>query len=301
MGLEDIGPVFDAFEQYRTHYDNGGSDYSVSELISPPRITLLQKRHWREILAKPLFIVDHIDSFDGTSMHNMFESLLKQNPKYICERRLWDKVLDRKISGCPDVVSPAEKILYDFKRTSVWKKMFGDTKKWEEQLNLYCYLLAASNRPPIEIERITVIAWWKDWQAKDRQCFADYPKEKIEPIDIPLWDFWDQEKFLYDAIKLLKDNELLPDELLPECHAADMWVKDHSFAVYAEKDGKKERKARRVLNTMEAATKYCDEKTPPDGMHWVIIERPGVRMRCENYCDVKDWCNTFKTYMEGKQ
>jgi hypothetical protein len=309
MSMEDIPPLRLAFEKYRHHYDNGGANYSVTELIQPVRITLLQKRHFTEILKKPLRVSEFIDSFDGTAMHALFEKLLKDEPRFLVEKRVFTQVETewgtRKVSGCPDLIDLHTSTLWDYKKTSVWKKIFGDVKKWEEQLNIYCHLIRLCHE--IDITKIDVVGWWKDWSEKDKTYRNDpkYPDEKIERVHIPLWTPGKQQKFLYDTTRVLALHEGIPDEELPFCSPDDMWERGGGYAVMPftiKPRRKRGLKAARVLPTREAAEEWMNENgPPPDNIDWVLEERKGQRLRCENYCDVKDWCSQYKEWKHGKK
>lgn len=309
MSVVDIPPVRDAISEYtKFNYSNMGSDYSVTDLIKPPRITLLSKRY-SNILpeSNP---DDVISSFIGSAIHAYFERWLwryqnrhidKHN--YLVERRLWDKFLGRKISGQFDVW--LDGILYDFKCTTVWKAIFGDQIDWERQLNLYAMLLSLLN-PPIPVNGLRTIVLYRDWQRFQTRGNPEYPKEQIIMYEKKLWDPGDQYTYLIERLQTLVDNEDTPDWDLPECTPEDMWSKDTVYAVYAEGD---EAKAKRLMPTKEKAQEWITKNwrkvkvkgEPAKSKSIFYIEkRPGERTRCEGYCNVRQWCTQWQDYQDEK-
>lgn len=214
------------------------------------------------------------------------------DPNYLVEKRMWDRICDRKISGKFDAIYLPN--MYDYKRTSVWKKMFGDHTAWEEQQNLYCYLCGLVG---IEITGLHIIAWYKDWD-KTRIYETGYPKDRVELIKLKRWSTEDQKAFLEYRIELQKQAEDMPDDELPPCSSKDMWEKPTKYAVYAYKNNVKGKRASRVVDTEEQANswiKWKQEQTKQK-TDYRIEFRPGSRLRCESYCSVNVWCNQYKNY-----
>ena len=301
--MEDILPIRIAFSKYRSQYDKGDADYSVSEVIRPPRITILSQRHQEEIRAKPLDINALLESFDGTATHRMFEGLLQDEPDFILERRLFVELFGRRVSGCPDMIHVPTRTLYDYKKTSVWKAILGDTSHWCEQLNTYAHLIRVNLG--LDIGQIFVLAWWKDFAERDRELSGDrrYPASKIEQIAIPLWSPEDQEQFLRRRVYDLVIAESFPDNLLPECTPEDMWIRGGGWAVMPYTGGRRGRRAARILATREEAEQWMTDNAQmrPKGVRWKLEARRGFRARCENWCVVNEWCSQYAEYVGGGQ
>ena len=293
--MHEIKPLMDALEAYKDHYDNDGSDYSVTGLIDHPRIVHLTKRHWKEIRDKPVIPVREIDSFAGTGLHDIFYEYLIHNPDYILERRSKSRLLDRVVSGCPDCYHKPTFAIYDYKKTKAWKKVFSDMKEYEQQLNLYAYLLKSEG---IVVRKLYILAWWKDFNKRESMNNPKYPRQKVEQLPIKLWTKQQQEDFIYERLGLMMDSEDLDDQDLPECSKEDMWERTSSWAVYKLAKGKRLKKASRVLYSRKDAEKWAENMMK--GLTFEIESRPGMRERCENWCSVTDYCNQYKEYMEGK-
>lgn len=297
MGMKDIKPLIDALSAYRYVYDNEGADYSGTDLIQPPRITILGKRHRKEILAREIDPKQELDSFWGTGIHHMFESNLKDNPAYICERRLHADILGKKISGCPDIILKVKNWMYDIKQTKAWKKIFSDLHEWEEQLNIYAYMYHIKR---VSIKALFIIAWWKNWEEKHTRDNPKYPREQIEEIPLRLWSPNEQKDYLYSRVQAMIDAEPFPDDQLPLCQPEDMWERASQYAVYKlYKNGKRYAKASRVMYSRQDIERWI-KKMFTKGEEYEIDVRPGGRERCENWCECASFCNQYKEYLEAK-
>lgn len=300
MSMESILPLAIAFERYRQHYDKGGADYSVTEIIQPVRITHLQKRHWPEILKRPLNVKSLLDSFDGTSTHMLFEKMLRDDPTFNCEQRVYMEILGRRVSGCPDLIHKPTRTLYDYKRCKVWKKLFNDVEHWEQQLNIYAWLIEVNYG--FSIRKIEVVAWFKDWDEHRKEESGDgrYPEAPVELMGIPLWTPERQAQFFIGRVTAVVNTEYVPDNELPECTPQEMWERGGGWAAMPYLGKRRGFKAGRVLPTRPQIEEWIENNPPSGGRKWKIEERVGSRQRCENYCDVRDWCNQYQKFIGGK-
>jgi hypothetical protein len=286
--MEQIWPVVDAFKEYTTFYSNMGADYSVTDLLKPPRLLHLMRRHRHEL---PEQTVDEIsESFAGSAVHNAFEFALRKvamkrpgGREYIVEQRLWDKFLGRKISGKFDVWCNRE--LFDFKYTKTWKYVFGDYEDWEKQLNIYSYLAFLIG---IETHTVANIMYFKNWDEHKLKT-KNYPQEKIVVVKHQHWSREVQEKFLLGRVQSMIDAEDLADEDLPFCTDKERWIKAQKWAVMVP--GKSS--AVRLLDSEDRVDSYIEwrEKNGKGLKDWYVEYRPGTYMRCAKYCPVRTWCN----------
>lgn len=305
--LSLIKPLLDAFQEHSKSYSDMGSDYSVTTLLQPPRLVQLERRYKKEIETLPTTGEDlqkALGSFRGNAIHDRFERMLYRfmanhpDSGYLIERRLWDRIRERKISGKFDCF--LDGCLYDFKTTSVWKKLFGDHKAWEEQLNAYAYLLRTTVNPPVRVNRLAIIAWYMDFQ-KTKVFERGYPKTEVEEIEISnIWAPNVQEDFLFSRIELHKENEQLADDQLTHCTKEDRWEKD---TVYAVRDPNKPDKAIRLKPSQEEAEKYIawgKKMKKPNADKWFVELRPGRRVRCEDWCKINVFCDQYQEYMQDR-
>ena len=290
LGLPDV--LFRAIQNDK--YSKGGADYSISELINPPRMTILKQRYDDQIVED---ISDKIWTLLGKAVHYILEQAREINT--LSEERLFAEIKERLASGQFDRFYANGKIM-DFKFTSAWTVVYGSRiKEWTPQLNSYAYLLRSIG---FEVNELEIVAIYKDWNVPDALQHWDYPLYESQTIPLELWSFEEQKQFLEERIELLKENENLPDDKLTPCNPEEMWESPTTYAVM--KQGRKS--AVRVFDSEEKAQELLDEK----GKGHSIEIRPGTRTRCLGkevrgrqiiYCPVREFCSQFKEYRQTNQ
>lgn len=90
-------PIVDAVAN--DDYSRGNSDISVTQLISPPRMTALVREHWDTLEED---VSDRIFSLFGKAVHTILE---RAERVAIAEQRLYMKVGDWTVSGAMDRIS----------------------------------------------------------------------------------------------------------------------------------------------------------------------------------------------------
>ncbi len=294
-----IIPLRDALFEYTRSYQNWGSDYSVTGLIRPPREIMLVNRYKKEIDAMPFThdkLVKALKSFKGTSIHNHFEYMLRRfigkhpDSQYLIERRIWDRINGRKISGKFDAF--LKYVLYDWKTTSIWKKIYGDWTDFEKQLNLYAFLLGTCGE---EVRKLIIIAWYLDWNERDMWKDPEYPRGEIEQIETSnLWLPEEQETFLYERIDAMKRNEDTKDDDLELCSETDMWAKPTTYAVI--RPGQKRAVASKDMTTRGKAAAFIKKSKADDKDKFIIKKRDGERVKCADYCQAAPFCNQYQNW-----
>ena len=271
----------------RPTYNKGGAHLSVTELISSPRIVQLKRRHWDDLEED---VSDKLFAMLGTAMHNMLEHGKADN--HVIEQRLHANVDGWDISGAIDLqrMEPDGVVVCDYKTTGAWAVM-NDKKDWEQQLNIYAWLVEKVKKTPVK--SLEIIAIIRDWSRRDAQVKEGYPEAPIKVIDVPLWSFEDRENFIKERVRLHSNASfaLETGSDLPECSPSEMWEKQTVWAV--RKTGNVRAKA--VCNTEEDAKAKLEEL----GKGYEIEVRPGERTRCANFCQVRDFCEQWKAYNNG--
>jgi len=243
----------------------------VSELIDSPLTKKLLIKYWDKIVID----VDDVvySSLFGTAWHKFLASFQKD---CMVEKRWSIKRNNIIISGQTDIYGPDTGQIIDNKTQSAWAFVFGN-KSWERQLNCYAYLIQQSGYP---VNQLWIMAYLRDWSKYEamKGRNKDYPKSKFHPIQVPLWSIDEQERYIDKRIDLHLNNK---DYV---CSSEERWERPTTYAV--KKEGVKT--AKRVLNTMQEAKDWIDEKKPKGDIS--IEVRKGGCVRCEGYCMARSVC-----------
>lgn len=271
----------------RPTYTKGKAHLSATEIINSPRIVQLKKIHWDNLEED---VADKVWAIFGTAIHAVLE--LGKDDHHIIEQRLHANVDGWDISGAIDLqrIEDDGIIVADYKTTGAWAVM-NEKSDWEQQLNIYAWLVEKVKKVPVK--KVEIIAIIRDWSRRDAQVKEGYPEAPIKVIDVPLWTFQQRENFIKERIQL-HSNALFAAETsddLPECSPSEMWEKPAFWAV--RKIGNK--RATAVLDTEDKALAKIEEL----GKGYEIEFRPGERTRCANFCQVRDFCSQWKEYNSG--
>jgi hypothetical protein len=273
----------------RDYYTKGKSDYSVTEIISPPRIQRLRREHFEEIEQD---VSDMLWMLLGTALHVVAER--SEVSGHTNEERLSVGIDGIILSGAIDLQKDeADGItITDYKFTSAWALM-NDKPEWEQQQNIYKYLVERVKKKPVK--GLKICALIRDWSRRDAQNKADYPQAPIQVIDIPMWTFDRTEHFIKERVEMHRDSKVNADwgEELPLCSEEDRWVRQTTYAV--KKEGRKT--AIRVFDTQDEADALLKEM--PEKDKGFIEIRKGEAVRCTgNFCGVSQWCSQFQNQKE---
>jgi len=300
--MDAIIPIFDAIQVHRNEYDSGDTDYSVTTLLDPPRVVHLNKRHQKDV---DLWIQDLMHSFDGTASHAYLEYCLDKvldkagEKKYKMEERLRTVIKDRKVSGAYDILWMAKKSLWDLKKTSTWKGMFGDKVDWAAQQNIYRYLMWFNHK--FEVGQLNIMAWFRDWSKNNKMRYGrEYPTWPIMAYRLPNWDFNDTFNFMEERVQLMIDNEDVKDDDLPLCTYKEMWGSPDKVAVKSTK----RKNALRICDDQQAANEWMaaelGKKTTKHKRADLYFDvRTALRRRCEDWCPVNVYCNQYNDHLKA--
>jgi len=270
-------------------YNSGKVDTSVTQLIQPPQITILRKKHFREMTRD---VSENFWALLGSGVHSILE--LGATDNMTVEERLFMSIDGWKISGAIDVqeIEGEYVDIIDYKNTSVYSLSGDDVKtEWVQQLNLYAMLVEA-NKPHLKVRSLKICAILRDWSSAQSKRDALYPEAPIQMVDVPVWSAMKREAYARERIALHREARFAEsmEDALPECTPEDRWVKEDKWAVIKEGATK----ASRVFDNEEEAASYRDAK----GSGFSIQHRPGKSTRCE-YCGVADWCGQYAAMDKG--
>jgi hypothetical protein len=273
----------------RPSYNKGAAHLSATELLNSPQLVQLRKVHYDSLEQDAM---DMVWSIIGTAVHNVLEKGADAN--HLVEERIHAQLDGWHISGAIDLQKILENgiEINDYKTVGVWGVM-NEKKEWEEQLNIYAWLVETVKKKPVV--GLKIIAIIRDWTRRDAETRANYPTTPVATIDIKLWTMEEREAFIRNRIHA-HSEALFASETgatMPPCTTAEMWEKETVYAL--KKDGAVRAKS------LHATQEEADEALEKAGKGFYIETRPGERTRCKYYCPVSSYCNQYKLYQEEQE
>lgn len=272
----------------RPTYTKGGAHMSATELLNPPRMVQLRIANADAI---EMDAADMVWSLVGTAMHGVLEH--GKGDDHIVEQRLKTEIDGWTVSGAVDLQTVKEDriTISDYKTTGVWAVM-NEKKEWEQQLNIYAWLIERVKKSPVDA--IEIVAFIRDWKRRDAEVKKDYPDAPVKVIPIELWPYEQREAFVKERIHLHAEAMFAAHTNgdLPLCTPDEMWEKPTVYAV--KKIGGV--RANKVYYKRAEANAALEEL----GDKYEIEVRDGERTRCANYCNVRDFCSQWADYSKGK-
>lgn len=257
-------------------YDKGACDFSVTELLKPPRVRALEKRHDHEIVED---VSDGLWRLMGHAMHAVLE---RANKTDTVEKRLFAKFGKHTISGQLDTLTLEDNVLSDWKFTTAWKFKTGNgaPPEYTAQLNMLLEILRRNGK---DASALKIHGLLRDFQLREAKQNPSYPQAPVQTFDIEIWSREQTTAFIEERIAL----HVTAAKELPECSNEERWAKPDAYAVI-KKGGK------RAINggvqfSMEAAEAV--QKYNPG----TFIEfRKGESTRCSMYCRAAPFCAQYK-------
>ncbi len=265
----------------RDYYSKGRADYSVTEIISPPRIQRLRRKHHEDMEQD---VSDMLWQLLGSALHVVAERGAADN--HITEERIIADIGDVKLSGAIDIQKVTDQgiIITDYKFTSAWA-LRQDKPEWEAQQNIYAWLVEKVKGQ--KVIGVQICALIRDWSRREASVKADYPQAPIQVLELPLWPLEKTEEYIKERIEAHRMSKVQDDwgDELPPCSDDDRWVRETKYAV--KREGRKT--AIRVFDTQHEADELAQKESG------YVEVRKGEAIRCTgNFCGVAQWCNQYQ-------
>ena len=249
---------------------------SVTTLINPEQLETLRREHFDEIEEDAS---DRIWLLLGNSVHAMLQNQDQDNA--LVEEHL-EMPIDINgeewvVSGRSDLLSDG--VLTDYKCTSVWSFILGDKKEWEAQLNLYRLLY---HEIGFEVNKLQIVAILRDWSKSSAKFKEDYPPVPVHVQPIRLWSIDEARNYLHT--RMIAHVQAIKHGIPRGCSDEERWLRGEAWAV--KKSGNKRAMPGGVHEAEEDAKRFASEQSVPTE----IEHRPGINVRCQDYCPVMPWC-----------
>ena len=192
------------------------------------------------------------------------------------EQRFFAECGGVKISGAMDLLGD-DGAVTDYKVTSVFTIQRGLKADWEQQLNIYAWLLKQND---ITVTSLTIVGLCRDWMKSRAEAKADYPQSPIVSIKVPLWRPERQDDFVAGRVRVHTMENTIP------CTPEERWARGG----YTVLGGGLKPKS---FDTMSEAATYINTKQKP-GRTFSISEGSAKFVRCEAWCPVSDHCPQWR-------
>lgn len=265
----------------RDYYSKGKADYSVTELLSPPRVQRL-RRLYHESMTQD--VSQMLWQLLGTALHVVAER--GQAEGHVTEERLFTVIDGVTVSGAIDVQQEEDDgtTIMDYKFTSAWAVM-NEKPEWEQQQNIYGWLVRREKKK--NVKAVQIVALIRDWNRREAERREDYPKSPIQVINLRLWSQEEAEGFVRNRIVAHNTGKVAVafDEELPLCSDEDRWIRETKYA--AMKEGRK--RAVKLFDNEADAKKFAQQEK------CYVETRSGEAIRCTgDYCGVSQWCSQYR-------
>ena len=265
MNLTNLLGLPDAFvAAVKNDPYTGGGDISATKLIDSPQRRVLYGKY-KDFVVED--VSDRVWAVMGQAVHTVLE---RAGTSALVEERLFMEVNGWKLSGQFDRLHVADKTIQDWKVTTTYKAE-GD-ESWTRQLNILRMLAIRNGH---DIERLQVVAIFRDWQRSKAERDEKYPKSNVKIIDIPVWD--NDFAMAYITERIQAHQAAVAGEQV-ECSDEERWYAGTTYALM--KEGNK--RATKVASTKEELGEVAKG--------FFIEERKGGYRRCEGYCEVSPFC-----------
>ena len=263
----------------REYYSKGAAQYSVTEIMSPPKIRRMREKYDDQIVTD---VSQMLWSLLGSALHVVMER--GETSGWIKEERLFAEVDGVSISGAIDLQQEGEGgiTIYDYKFTSAWAVM-QEKEEWTQQLNIYKWLVETVKQR--KVVGLKICALVRDYSKHDLR--EAYPAAPICIVDVPLWDSVKTEMYIRERLEMHRESKMRADfeEDLQNCSNEERWMSETTFAV--KREGRKT--AIRVFKTIEEATELAEKEKG------YVETRLGEPKRCTgDFCGVSQWCAQYQ-------
>ena len=256
-------------------YTKGEADFSVTELIKPPQINRLWAEHENKI---SMDVRDEFWKLLGRGVHNVLE---QYSDGGVSEERHFAKVGDVTVSGAIDLVDNG--MVTDYKVTSTYSVTKGLKPEWEQQLNMYSWLLRQND---ISSSSLRIVALCRDWIRSRSDRSQKYPASPIVILPVPKWPDEQQDQYIEERVRVHMDESTIP------CTSEERWARGKYMVTGTDVKLKKPK----LFDTlMEASVWTQGKENPSKGIAYQITETTPTYVRCEgNWCGVRDFCPQYQ-------
>jgi len=263
-------------------YTKGDSEYSVTELISPPRQAALKAKHYHEIEED---VADRLYSLYGQIGHGILERASGANA--IAEKRYFGEIAGARVSAQIDTLELTGGVLSDYKFTTAYKfkKDSPPPIEWVQQLNFQLELLRQNG---MDANKLQIVGLIRDFSKLEARRDSNYPQQPVVILPIERWLRAKTVTEMQNRVVLHRQARIT----LPECSNEERWARPTKYAVMREGQVR----AVKLFEAQAEAEDYAKQ-----GKNLKVETRPGELVRCTSYCNVAQFCSQFQEEMKNEK
>jgi hypothetical protein len=253
-------------------YDKGDSEFSTTQLISPPQRTWIKAQGHEEVFS----IISSYYAVLGTILHRVIEDYALPEEGEFAEQRIHTTIQDRKVSGCIDLYETDTRTVSDWKFVGGVQTEIKDEHLKQLQINGYLAELHGWT-----VNHVGIVYFQRDWKTLQALVDHTYPKSGIKPIIVD----YDREHGIHLLETTVKEHIDAKNGNPRECTLSEKWQDPPTYAIL--KNGGK----RAINGGLCSTLAEAHEKMKPG--HF-IQHRPAQRTFCEFFCKLKHACPQYK-------
>jgi hypothetical protein len=252
------------------NYDNEGSDFTVTQLLSPP------KRTYLEIKNKKKENGDYAGyaALMGTTIHKLLEDNHDPKAGETVEKRHFMEMNDCKVSGCVDLYEKKDKRITDYK--FVGGHMDEIKEPYRLQLHMNGYLASQNG---VEVKNVSLFVIQRDWSFLRSRFDSKYPQTPYTGFHYK----YDEELAISTFGRTVAEHIKARDGHPRPCTPDEQWRKPTMYACK-----KPANKRARKLHTSKIGAELDLKKGE------LVEVREGEATYCEHFCGFKDYCAQYK-------
>ncbi len=263
-------------------YSKGDSEFSVTELLTPPRISALKRTHAAELEED---VEDRLYSLYGQIAHSILER--SAHERVITEIRYFGEVSGARVSAQVDTLDIERGRLSDWKFTTAWgfKRGAGPKPEWVAQLNMQLELLRQNGLDATSLEIVGLI---RDFSKMEARRNLDYPRLPVQRVSLPVWPRAKTIAYMSERIRMHR----LARTTLPTCTSEDRWERPTKYAVM-------KRGGKRAVKLYDTEIEAQTHALSAPNLH--VVFRPGESIRCSAYCAAAPFCSQHQALKTQEQ
>lgn len=255
------------------YYDAGHSDYTITQILGPPRRTGLKSEGHQEIVRS---VYAGMVAMWGTAMHWILEQgSRKEEGEHTEVRNFHTMTIDGDdvvVSGCMDLWE--KKIAWDYK----FIKGFQEKMKPEhyDQIQLNAWLAIKNGW---EVENVGICYTDKTWSPGQADVNPAYPQMPCQVYIHP----YDAEYAERLIIERVTDHHRARKGSPRDCRPTEQWAEPDVWALKNPGAGKARKKCYSLTEAYEEMKKGE-----------IIEKRPGLKKYCTSWCGLKYCCPQYE-------